>query len=371
MDVQQQLMSQALEQARKGEGRTRPNPPVGAILVKDGEIVGRGYHPAAGEPHAEVFALREAGSRAEGADLYVTLEPCNHHGRTGPCSEAVINAGVKRVFVGCSDPNPQVSGGGCAVLQNQGLEVTCGILEDECLRLIAPFAKLAATGRPFVTLKSAMTLDGNTATSTGESQWISSPESRTLVHQLRNRVDGIMVGVGTLLRDNPRLTARLPDGEGVDPCRIIVDSNLRTPPDATIFHMDSLAPTLVATTPQASSSRRAELERAGAEVLVCDAIEGEGVDLQDLMRQLGKRKLMHVLVEGGAILNQSLLENSLVDRIMLFVAPMLLGGSDGKGVFSGHGCSILAAAHKVADLRFSMSGPDLLIEGELTQCSPD
>ncbi|PLX79850.1 MAG: bifunctional diaminohydroxyphosphoribosylaminopyrimidine deaminase/5-amino-6-(5-phosphoribosylamino)uracil reductase RibD [Desulfuromonas sp.] len=371
MEVQQRLMNQALELARQGEGRTRPNPPVGALLVKNGEIVGQGYHPAAGEPHAEVFALRDAGNEAEGSDLYVTLEPCNHHGRTGPCTEAIINAGVKRVFVGCADPNPQVSGGGCAALQQHGIEVSCGILEDECRRLIAPFAKLAATGLPFITLKSATTLDGNTATSTGESQWISSPESRERVHQLRHRVDGIMVGVGTLLRDNPRLTTRLPGEEGVDPCRVIIDSNLRTPPDASIFHQDSLASTLIATTPQASSARRSELERAGAEVLVCDAIEGEGVDLRDLMRQLGKRQLMHLLVEGGAILNHSLLENGLVDRIMLFVAPLLLGGSDGKGVFSGHGCSILAAAHRVTNLRSTMSGPDLLIEGELRQCSPD
>lgn len=370
MPENQQFMQQALDLASHGEGRTRPNPPVGAVIVRDGRVVGRGFHAAAGEPHAEINALRQAGDAARGADVYVTLEPCAHRGRTGPCTAALIEAGVRRVFVGCVDPNPHVAGGGVARLAERGIEVTTGVLESECRRLIAPFAKHVRTRRPFVTLKAAVTLDGKTATVTGESQWITSPESRAQVHRLRDRVDAIMVGVGTLLRDNPRLTTRLEDGKGADPWRIVVDSTLRTPPDAAMLRVESDAPTLIATTPQAPISRRNALEQAGAEVLVCNAIEGEGVDLHDLMRQLGERNLMHLLIEGGATLNQSLLQAGLIDRLMLYVGPLLFGGNDGKGLFAGHGCSMLAAARRLVDLRTSRIGGDLLIEGELQPCLP-
>jgi diaminohydroxyphosphoribosylaminopyrimidine deaminase / 5-amino-6-(5-phosphoribosylamino)uracil reductase len=362
-------MQHALALARKGEGRTCPNPPVGAVIVSDGEIVGSGFHPAAGQPHAEIFALRAAREQARDATAYVTLEPCSHQGRTGPCADALVKAGIKRVVVGVQDPNPQVAGRGIAILREHNVEVQIGPAECECRRLIAPFAKHIATGFPFVTMKSAVTLDGKTATSLGESKWISNEQSRQLVHQLRNRVDGIMVGVGTVLRDNPRLTTRI-DGAGKDPLRIVVDSTLRTPLQAAVVATDSSAQTLIATTPQASKEKIRELEKAGVEILICDECEGSGVDLHDLMRQLGQYPLQHLLLEGGAILNQSLLNAGLVDRFMVFIAPILLGGSDGKGIFSGYGPQHLSGAVQLTDLRVTEIAGDILIEGEVQTCLP-
>lgn len=363
-------MLQALDLARKGEGRTCPNPPVGALVVSGETIVGRGFHPAAGQPHAEIFALREAGELAVGATIYVTLEPCCHQGRTGPCTEALIQAGIKRVVVGTVDPNPQVAGGGVARLREAGIEVAIGALEEDCRRLIAPFARHISTGMPFVTLKSAMTLDGKTATSFGDSKWISNEKSRDRVHLLRNKVDGIMVGVGTVLRDNPKLTTRI-EGDGRDPVRIVVDSRLRIPLEAAVVTLDSPAPTLIATTPQASKEKIAQLEKYGVNVLVCNEQEGSGVDLVDLMRQLGRYPLQHVLLEGGALLNQGMLQSGLIDRVQFYVSPRLLGGSDGKGVFSGHGPQHLSGAIPLGQLRTTWVAGDLLIEGEVQRCLPD
>jgi diaminohydroxyphosphoribosylaminopyrimidine deaminase / 5-amino-6-(5-phosphoribosylamino)uracil reductase len=369
MTPDETYMLRALDLARKGEGRTCPNPPVGAVIVSGETVIGEGYHPAAGEPHAEIHALRAAGGAAKGATLYVTLEPCAHHGRTGPCVEALIEAGVKRVVAGIQDPNPQVAGRGFAQLRDKGIEVQVGVREAESRRLIAPFAKHLTTGLPFVTLKAALTLDGKTATSLGESQWISCEASRELVHQFRNRVDGIMAGIGTVLRDNPRLTTRI-SGDSRDPVRVIVDSTLRTPLQSAVIATDSAAATLIATTPQASKEQIRELERAGAEILICNEQEGSGVDLHDLMRQLGKYPLQHILLEGGGILNQSLLAAGLIDRVMLFVAPLLMGGSDGKGLFSGHGPQHLTGTIQLTDLRVTEISGDLLIEGEVARCLP-
>lgn len=362
-------MQLALDLARKGEGRTCPNPPVGAVVVSGDQVVGTGFHRAAGQPHAEIVALEAAAGAARNATVYVTLEPCCHHGRTGPCSEALINAGVRRVVAGIQDPNPQVAGRGFERLRKHGIEVVSGIMESECRRLIAPFARHLATGRPFVTLKSAMTLDGRTATSFGESQWISNASSRHLVHQLRNRVDAIITGVGTVLRDNPRLTTRLEEN-AVDPVRIIVDSTLRTPTQAAVITGGSSAATIIATTPQASRVKIRELEQAGAEILVCNEREGQGVDLADMMAQLGRYPLQHLLLEGGGLLNQSMLAAGLIDRVMVFVAPRLMGGSDGKGLFSGYGPQHLSGLVKLTDLRVRDIAGDLLIEAEVESCSP-
>jgi len=370
MQPDETYMQHALELARRGEGRTCPNPPVGAVIVSADRIVGEGYHPAAGEPHAEIHALREAGELSRGATAYVTLEPCSHHGRTGPCADALIQAGIRRVVAGVRDPNPRVSGQGFARLKEHHIEVEVGIGESECRRLIAPFAKHLATGMPFVTLKSAMTLDGKTATSFGDSQWISNEQSRRLVHQVRHRRDGIMVGVGTVLRDNPRLTTRI-NGHGKDPVRIVVDSTLRTPLQSAVVSNDSSARTLIATTPQASKEKIRKLEQAGVGILLCNEHEGRGVDLHDLMRQLGQYPLQHILLEGGGILNQSLLSAGLIDRMMVFVAPLLLGGSDGKGIFSGHGPQHLTGAVRLSELRMTEIEGDLLIEGEVQGCLPD
>jgi len=358
------FQQRALALARKGEGRTSPNPPVGAVVVSGGRIVGEGFHPQAGEPHAEIFALRAAGAAARGADLYVTLEPCSHHGRTGPCAEAVIAAGIRRVFVGCVDPNPQVAGRGIARLRAAGIEVVEGELEDECRRLLAPFARHIVTGLPFVTLKAGMTLDGQTATSTGASQWITGAASREYVHRLRDRCDAVLTGVGTVLADDCRLTVRLPDG-GRDPVRVVLDSRLRIDDQAQILQLDSSAPTILAATAAADPNRVAGLRQRGIEVLFCAEDRAGRVDLNDLMRQLGKRNLQHVLLEAGATVNAAALQSGIVNRMALFVAPKLFGGSDGTPLFAGPGVLSPDAAFTLTDLRTRMFGGDILIEGEI------
>lgn len=364
----ERFMARAVELARLGEGRTTPNPPVGAVLVKDGAIVGEGHHPAAGQPHAEIFALRAAGERARGADLYVTLEPCCHQGRTGPCTKALIAAGVRRVYFGVVDPNPRVAGQGLARLNEAGIAVMPGPLGDLCRRLIAPFAKHLLTGRPYLILKAAMTLDGQTATSTGESQWISGEQSRELVHRLRDRVDGVLVGADTVLADDPRLTVRLAAG-GRNPARIVLDGALRTPPRARVYAADAPGRRLLVTGADLPEAAAAEHAAAGVEVARVARRDGR-LDLAAVLDALGERNLQTVLVEGGGQLSGALLRAGLVDRLMLFAAPLLLGGSDGRPLFAGPGAARLADALRLCDLRVSRVGDDLLLEGELTPCSP-
>lgn len=361
-------MRRALELARRGEGRTRPNPPVGAVIVRDGTVVGEGFHPAAGEPHAEIFALRQASTRARKATLYVTLEPCCHVGRTGPCSEAVIAAGIARVVVGTRDPNPRVDGGGIERLRTAGIAVESDVLGAECRRLIAPFAKHVTTGLPFVTLKAGITLDGAVATTSGESQWITGEASRAAAHRLRDRSDALMVGVGTVLADNPRLTTRLAGGEGRNPLRIVVDSQLRTPADAAL--LAEPGEVLILTTPSAPSQAAARLEAVGAEVLRVEP-SLTGVDLAAALRLLGARGVQSILLEGGGRLNHSALHAGLVDRVCTFVAPLLLGGS-GIPLFAGEGVARLDEAIRLREVRIERCGDDVLIEGEVeTPCSPD
>lgn len=362
-------MRQAIDLAGRGVGRTAPNPPVGALLVRDGVVVGSGFHPAAGQPHAEVFALRQAGERARGADLYVTLEPCCHHGRTGPCVEALLQAGVGRVFVGVHDPNPLVAGQGIRRLQEAGVDVVTGLLEGPCRYLIAPFAKHILTGRPLVIFKAAMTLDGRTATAGGESQWISCEQSRLKVHRLRNQVDAVMVGSKTVMTDNPRLTTRLADG-GRDAVRVVVDGSLRTSPEAALYNQVSTAPTLLLTADDQDPDRRKPYLRRGVEVIGIRR-QGNHLDLVDALEKLGQRHLQAVLLEGGGTLAGTMLRCGLIDRVMLFVAPLLFGGSDGQSLFAGPGVQRLADAFRLADLRLSRVGEDLLLEGEVAECSPD
>lgn len=358
-----EYMAQALALARRAEGRTRPNPPVGAVIVVSGQVVGEGFHPEAGQPHAEIFALREAGELARGADLYVTLEPCVCHGRTGPCVDAILEAGISRVFVGTQDPNPQVSGKGIARLRAAGVEVLVGIGETECRRLIAPFARHITSGLPHVTLKTAMTLDGKTATQTGDSQWISGAASRLHVHRLRDQVDAVLIGIDTLLHDDPQLTTRLPDG-GRNPLRVVVDSRLRIPGNARLFESLPEIPVLIATTSHANAEKLEQLQAEGIEFLVCDGPDGR-VDLLELLRQLSRQGVQRLLLEGGSTINQSFLQAGLVDRMMVFVAPKLVGGNNGFGMFTGAGVSRLADAWQLSDIRTTRFEDDILIEGEV------
>ncbi len=365
---EERYMLQALELGRRAEGRTGPNPAVGAVIVNAGTVVGEGFHPEAGQPHAEIFALQQAGERALGADLYVTLEPCSHQGRTGPCTEAIIAAGIARVFVGTEDPNPRVAGSGIRRLREAGISVEVGLCKGECRHLIAPFAKHITTGRPFVILKSAITLDGQSATATGDSQWISNRSSRQQVHRLRDRVDAIMVGIGTVLKDDPQLTTRIVGGR--DPLRVVVDSHLRTPPSATLLHLDSPAETLIAHIADVDLASHRRLAAAGAVLLEVAERNGR-VDLQDLLIKLGERGVQSLLVEGGAHLNTGFFEAGLIDRMLVFVAPKLLGGCGGFGIFAGQGVSRLADALPLGEIRIQRFGDDVLIEGEVQRCSPD
>ncbi|MGM0577481.1 MAG: bifunctional diaminohydroxyphosphoribosylaminopyrimidine deaminase/5-amino-6-(5-phosphoribosylamino)uracil reductase RibD [Myxococcota bacterium] len=324
-------MERALDLARRGRGTTSPNPMVGAVVVRDGVCVGEGFHVRAGGPHAEVHALREAGADARGADMYVTLEPCNHRGRTGPCTEAILRAGVARVILGAGDPNPQVCGSGVARLREGGVEVITGVLAEECHALNEIFEHWITTGRPLVVLKLAATLDGRIAARTGASRWITGPEARREVHRMRARLDAVMVGSGTALADDPRLTARGVDDEaGGDPLRIVVDSGLAVPTTARLFE-GAGAPGVLVATARPDDDPGAEVRRSlGAEVWSLPSPDGR-VDVTALIDRLGARiprPVTSVLVEGGSGLATALLRAGRVDRLITFLAPRLMG-SDG------------------------------------------
>lgn len=362
-------MQLALQLARRGEGRTAPNPPVGAVIVQHETVVGEGFHPRAGEPHAEIFALQQAGNQSLGADIYVTLEPCSHHGRTGPCAEALIRAGIRRVIVGVQDPNPQVAGRGLEMLRQAGIVVIADIEKTDCSRLIAPFSRHISSGLPFTIYKTAMTLDGKTATVAGDSQWISGEQSRLLVHQLRNRVEAIMVGIGTVLKDDPLLNTRLAGGQGRDPLRVIVDSQLRMPLDSALLHQASNADTLIATACD-NVDRIAALQKQGAEVLLLPAPGGQ-VALLELWQELGRRNVQRLLLEGGATLAGAALNADLIDQLMVFIAPKIIGGTVKYSIFSGEGCLKLADAVPLADIQQQQVGEDILITGDVVRCSQD
>jgi diaminohydroxyphosphoribosylaminopyrimidine deaminase/5-amino-6-(5-phosphoribosylamino)uracil reductase len=350
------FMRLALREAEKGLGRTSPNPAVGAVLVRNGRVVARGFHARAGAPHAEVVALREAGARARGADLYTTLEPCDHYGRTPPCSVAIVEAGVRRVVVGARDPNPLVNGKGIARLRRAGIEVVAGVLEEECGALNAHWARFITSGRPFVTLKAAVTLDGKIATRTGDARWVTGPEARAWVHRLRDRVDAVLVGSGTALADDPELTARLPGGRGRDPLRVVLDSDLDLPGRLRLFRPGSPAPTVVA-----HASRKARRLGPGVELLACRRGPG-GVDLEDLLTRLAARGVTHLLVEGGARVAAAFLARGLVDRVAVFVAPKIVGG-DGLSWIAGPGVARMADAVALRDVRVERLGDDVLVTG--------
>src|SRR5437868_2391270 len=353
------FMARAVALARRGLGRTSPNPPVGAVVVRAGRIVGEGWHRRAGGPHAEVVALRRAGAAARGATLYVTLEPCSHFGRTPPCARAVMAAGVARVVVAVGDPNPRVRGRGLRALRAAGIRVDIGILAEDAGAVSIWFRHYVARRRPYVMLKLAASLDGRIATASGESRWVSGAAARRWVHALRNRVDAVMVGAGTVLADDPALTCRIRAGR--DPLRVIVDGRLRVSPRAAVFHQRSAAPTLVVTATAASPRRRDALERVGAEVLALPGRRGR-VRMDALLAALAARGVVSVLVEGGGDLAAAMLRERAVDRLLLVSAPVLLGG-DGRPMLAPLGVARLAAAPRLACVTVTRLGPDLLWDG--------
>lgn len=359
-DFDEQMMARAISLARNGLGRTSPNPLVGAVIVRDGRIVAEGWHRKAGTPHAEIHALNMAGELARGATVYVSLEPCAHYGRTGPCARALVEAGVSRVVVAMTDPNPKVAGKGIAILQEAGIEVTTGVLEQEARQLNEVFLKWMTTGLPFVALKTAMTLDGKIATATGQSQWITNEASRYETHRLRDVYDGILVGINTALADNPSLTTRLKEYQGRNPVRIVVDSRARLPLTAKLV-TDGAARTIVAVTAGAPAERVEALRSAGVEIIVAGS--GAHVDMRSLMEQLGAMKITSVLVEGGGSVNFSLLQAGLAERVYAFIAPKLVGGRDALTPVEGDGFQELDHAVELENIQLRQLGSDVLLTG--------
>jgi diaminohydroxyphosphoribosylaminopyrimidine deaminase/5-amino-6-(5-phosphoribosylamino)uracil reductase len=361
-DRDRQFMRLALREAAKGLGRTSPNPCVGAVVVKDGVVVAKGFHRKAGTPHAEVNALNAAGDLARGATLYVTLEPCNHQGRTPPCTARILAAGIRRLVVAMGDPNPQVVGGGNAYLAGLGLEVVAGVLAAEALALNRPFVKHSTTGRPWVIMKAGMSMDGRIATRTGHSQWITGDTSRALVHRWRDRVDAILIGVETALADDPSLTARPMGGRGHDPLRVVLDSTLRLPPTSRLLQQKSAAATWLFCGPAASAKRRAALVAAGAVVIeVGHGAEG-GLDLGAVLTELGRHSLTSLLVEGGGRVHGAFLRQGLYDQALLFMAPLFLG-ADGVPVVGELGLDRVGQAKRFTPTRVRRLAGDLMIEG--------
>ncbi|MGD8502972.1 MAG: bifunctional diaminohydroxyphosphoribosylaminopyrimidine deaminase/5-amino-6-(5-phosphoribosylamino)uracil reductase RibD [Syntrophobacterales bacterium] len=362
----EQFMRSALRLAARGVGYTSPNPMVGAVVVKRGRVVGKGYHRKAGTPHAEIHALQDAGARAVGATLYVTLEPCNHQGRTPPCTEAILRSGVDRVVVGCNDPNPRVSGGGVDLLKSRGVRVEVGVLGEKCTRLNEAFIKHVTTGLPMVVAKVAASLDGKIASHRGDSRWISNERSRRFVHRLRHAADAILVGVGTVIADNPGLTTRLPGRKWKNPLRIILDTHLRIPLDSLVVEQTDEAPTIVATGPKPYKKRRAALEERGVEILPLPLERGR-VSLPALLDRLGKRDIISVLVEGGAEVHGGFFYDNLVDKVYLFFAPKIIGGSRAVPMVGGIGSETVAEASSLKHIRLRRFDDDIMVEAYLEQ----
>lgn len=361
------FMAEALALARRALGRTSPNPAVGAVVVRDGVIVGRGFTQPPGGSHAEIVALREAGDRAHGASLYVTLEPCCHYGRTPPCTAAIIAAGIREVHVAVLDPNPQVNGQGLAALTAAGIRVHLGEHADEARRLNEVFFTYITQRRPFVWAKWAMTLDGRIATATGAARWITGPAARARVHELRDRLDAVLVGINTVLADDPELTVRRPPDPDRPPrhrpfVRIILDSRLRLPLTARVLRPDLAPTTWVLTTPAAPPDRLARIQAAGARVFVVPATEA-GVDLHAALRLLADFEIAGLLVEGGGRVLGSFFDAGLVDKVSAFIAPTVVGGAGAPGPVGGRGCPTLDQAWRLTDLVVERLDGDLLVTG--------
>ncbi|MCC2377147.1 bifunctional diaminohydroxyphosphoribosylaminopyrimidine deaminase/5-amino-6-(5-phosphoribosylamino)uracil reductase RibD [Bacillus wiedmannii] len=346
-------MKLALENAKAMKGQTTPNPLVGSVIVNDNRIVGIGAHMKAGEPHAEIHAIRMAGEQARGGTIYVTLEPCSHHGRTGPCAEAIVQAGIKKVVVATLDPNPLVSGSGIKILQDAGIEVLVGVCEEESKKMNEVFNKYIMTKRPFVTIKSGVTLDGKIATSLSDSKWITSTEARQEVHQIRNENAAILVGANTVQKDNPSLTTRIPNGR--NPIRVILDSTLRIPMEANVV-ADREAPTWIFTTSNYAAEKRKALENAGVKVFVTSG--EKHINLYEMLDVLGRKGVSSLLIEGGGEVNASFIENKLMDKLILYFAPKIIGGRLAPSFVEGTGITKMQDAIEFKDISFTQVGKD-------------
>ncbi|QCJ41098.1 bifunctional diaminohydroxyphosphoribosylaminopyrimidine deaminase/5-amino-6-(5-phosphoribosylamino)uracil reductase RibD [Bacillus sp. S3] len=346
-------MQLALKNAQAMKGQTDPNPLVGAVIVNDNRIVGVGAHLKAGEPHAEIHALRMAGDHANGGTAYVTLEPCSHHGRTGPCAVALVEAGIKKVVIATLDPNPVVAGNGVKILKDAGIEVTIGVCEEESSRMNEVFNKFIVEKKPFVTLKAATTLDGKIATHTASSKWITSAEARQDVHQLRSENMAILVGVNTVIHDDPELTSRIPNGR--NPIRVILDSTLRIPLESKVV-TDKKAETWIFTSENYDKDKRKILEDNGISIFVTSGLNT--VHASDVMNILGEKLVSSVLIEGGGTISASLLENHLVDKVVLYIAPKLVGGKNALTFLEGTGIEKMSDAVELANLTVTPIGKD-------------
>lgn len=366
MKVDEHYMRMALDLAEKGRGRAAPNPVVGAVIVgADGSVIGQGCHERYGDLHAERNALkncREAGKSAVGATMYVTLEPCCHHGKQPPCTEAILEAGIRRVVVGSADPNPKVAGGGIRILREHGIEVTEGVLKAACDESNRIFFHYITTGTPYVVMKYAMTLDGKIAAYTGLSKWVTGEEARAHVQKLRHDLTGIMVGIGTVLEDDPLLTCRLPDSK--DPVRIVCDTHLRIPLESRIVQTAREVPTILATCSE-DPERIARLEGKGCRILQVSHSGDMHLDLRDLMCRLGRENIDSILLEGGGRLNWSALQSGIVNRVMAYISPKLFGGASAMTPVAGQGIPDPAQAFKLENASVTRFGVDFLIEGEL------
>ncbi len=360
--LDEKFMRVALRLAARGKGTSSPNPRVGTVVVKDGVIVGRGWHKRPGEAHAEVIALRGAGESAAGSTLYVTLEPCSTYGRTPPCTDRIVAAGVKRVVVGATDPWPAHRGRGLRMLRKKGIEVSRGILRTEAERLNEGFNKYIATGLPLVTAKAAVSLDGKIATSTGESKWISNELSRRHAHRMRNESDAIMVGIGTVRQDDPSLTVRGKFREIHTPRRVVVDSSASIELTCKLLSGMAARTTIIATTRLAAEAKLEAITSTGAEIVLCREKEGK-VSLRDLVRRLAKRGILYVLLEGGSRLITSALEAGIVDKVAFFYAPKIIGGSEARSVVEGKGARYMKDTLAVTDISIRRFGNDIFVEG--------
>lgn len=355
-------MQLALDEARKGTGRAHPNPMVGCVIVKNNKLIAKGYHAKAGTDHAEVVALKRAGAKAKGADAYVTLEPCDHVGRTGPCTEALIQAGIKRVFVAMRDPHRIVYGRGFRTLRKAGTEVHVGILNEDCAALNEDYIYFLKTGLPFVMVKMAQSIDGRVATRSKESKWITSEKARKFGQKLRHQADAIVVGVQTVLEDNPELTCRIRGG--VDPLRVVLDTNAKTPPKSNVVQIanTSSAPTLIVVGNNAPEKKVKALQKAGAEILCCKMKRGR-IHVPALLKILGKRNIFSLLVEGGPTVLGSFFDERAVNKVYAFVAPLVIGGEDALNSVGGIGPSKLIDASRLTSVSSQQIGDDFLITG--------